>query len=82
MMNNKTYSEPFRKVVSVAKSKRNLVVNGLNSNTKYYVQVRAIHSGYSLNSGSPNYKVEQNTNYLEITTYSEDLANLNFNNNI
>ncbi len=77
-MNDVNFSEPFRKVFSAAPDKRSIVVNGLNQGTKYYVQVRAIHHGFSLNSSDAAYKLEENTNYLEISTYTEDLANLNF----
>jgi len=77
-MNDTTFGEPKRKVVSAAGNKRNLVVNGLKQNTKYYVQVRAIHQGYKDNSANSAYKVEENSNYLPVTTFSEDLANLNY----
>ena len=81
-MNNSDYSDPIRKVYSIQGNKRSATINGLKSGTKYYVQVRAVHYGYSLpaNSSNINYKKEQNTNYLEISTYSDDLGNLNFNN--
>jgi Fibronectin type III domain len=77
-MNDTSFGEPLRKTYSVSPTKRSSVVNGLNLSTKYYVQVRAIHHGQSLNSGDTSYKVEENTNYLEISTYSDDIANLNF----
>lgn len=77
-MNDSSFTEPNRKVFSIAPTKRSAIVNGLSQGTKYYVQVRAIHHGYSLNSSDTSYKVEENTNYLEITTYTEDLASLNF----
>lgn len=80
-INDATFSEPQRKVISVAGSKRSMVVNGLKPATKYYVQVRCIHYGFSLNSSNSAYKVEENSNYQEISTYSDDLANLNFKNN-
>jgi hypothetical protein len=71
-INDTSYGEPSRKVISAAKDKRNIVINGLLSGTKYYVQVRAIHKGAIDNSANSNYKTEANTNYLEITTYSAD----------
>lgn len=80
-MNDSNFSEPQRKVLSVAGNKRSLIVNGLKPATKYYIQVRCIHYAYSSNSSNTNYKVEENTNYLEISTYSDDLANLNFKTN-
>ena len=82
-MNNIVYTEPNRKVFSIQGSKRSAIINGLKSGTKYFVQVRATHYGYSFpyNSSNKNYKKEANTNYLEITTYSENVGNLNFDNN-
>lgn len=81
-MNNTAYGEPKRKIYSVQAGNRSATVNGLKSGTKYYVQVRTVHYGYSLSSNSSNinYKKEENTNYLEISTYSENLSNLNFDN--
>ena len=79
-MNDASFSEPVRKIFSVNPSKRSAIVNGLTQGRKYYVQVRAIHYGYSLNSSDSTYKLEQNTNYLEISTYSDDIANLDFDN--
>lgn len=81
-INNTSYGEPQRKVYSIQGSKRSATINGLKSGTKYFVQVRCVHYGYTLpvNSSNINYKKEQNTNYLEISTYSENLSNLNFDN--
>ena len=82
-MNNNSYGEPNRKTFSIQEGKRSAIINGLKPGTKYYAQVRTIHHGYSLpvNSSNKNYKLESNTNYLEISTYSENIGNLNFNNN-
>lgn len=77
-MNDTNFSEPLRKIFSISPSKRSSIVNGLSQGTKYYVQVRAIHHGYSLNSSDAAYKLEQNSNYLEISTYTDDLASVNF----
>lgn len=81
-INNTAFGEPNRKVYSIQGNKRSATINGLKSGTKYFVQVRAVHYGYSLpvNSSNINYKKEENTNYLEISTYSESLSNLNFEN--
>lgn len=81
-MNNESYGEPKRKVYSIQGNKRSATINGLRAGTKYYVQTRAVHYGYSIstNSSNINYKKEQNTNYLEISTYSENLGSLNFDN--
>lgn len=78
-MNDNSFAEPQRKIFSASGSKRNIVINGLKPNTKYYVQVRCIHHGYTANSANALYKLEENTNYAEITTYSDDLASVNFN---
>ena len=79
-MNDATFSEPQRRVVSVSNSKRSTIINGLKSGTKYFVQVRCIHFAYTANAINSSYKIEENTNYLQISTYSDDLANLNFKN--
>ena len=52
-------------------SERSRTVSGLNSGTKYYFQVRAIHKGYVMFGGiggDSNYKREQNHKFLAITT--------------
>ena len=77
-MNDINFTTPVRKVFSIAPTKRSSIINGLNQGTKYYVQVRAIHYGYSLYSADANYKLEQNSNYLEISTYTDSLASMNF----
>ncbi len=79
-MNNSDYAEPARKIYSIQGNRRSATINGLQAGTKYYVQVRAIHYGYSLPANASNiyYLKEQNTNYLEISTYSDDLSSLNF----
>ena len=78
-MNDSNFEEPERKIVSASGDKRSIIVNGLIPDRKYYVQVRAVHYGYSQFSADPNYKLEENTNYIEISTYSDDIANLEFN---
>lgn len=77
-MNDTSFADPLRKTFSVSPTKRSSIINGLNPGTKYYIQVRAIHFGYSTNSSNAAYKVEENTNYLEISTYTDDIANLIF----
>lgn len=77
-MNDTSFTTPERKVFSISSNKRSAIVNGLFAGTKYYVQVRAIHYGFSLNSSNAAYKKEENSDYLEISTYTDDLAALNF----
>lgn len=77
-MNDESFSDPNRKIVSAGNDKRSVVISGLQAGRKYFVQVRAIHYGYSLYSGDVNYLNEQNTKYLQISTYSEDLSDINF----
>ena len=79
-MNDPSFGEPLRKVISASSAQRNLIVNGLKPGIKYYVQVRAIHYAFAANSADINYKVEENTTYSEITTYTDDLASVNFTN--
>lgn len=78
-MNSADFSAPQRKIVSAASDKRKLTINGLIPDRKYYVQVRAIHHGTTLYGSDPNYKKEENSNYLEISTYSDDVGNIDFN---
>jgi hypothetical protein len=73
-MNDKTLAASIRSVYTVAAGNRSFVINGLRSFTKYYVQVRAIHYGKSLNAGLASYKVEENTNYQEVITYDPSRA--------
>lgn len=73
-MNDTTLPASIRKVYSVPAGTRSLPINGLRSFTKYYVQVRAVHYGKSLNATNMFYKVEENTNYLEIITYDPNKA--------
>lgn len=79
-MNDTAFVDPDRKVITVASSKRSAIVNGLQPNTNYFFQVRAVHFGKTtaLNAGNVSYLVEQNTKYREIATYSDNIANLKF----
>lgn len=77
-MNDNSFPNSVRRVISVNPSNRSSVITGLKAEHKYYVQARAINYGYLANSGNTNYKVEQNTKYLEITTYSDDLGEIVF----
>lgn len=77
-INNETFKEPVRRQFSASTNKKNLIINGLKPGTKYYIQIRCIHQGKIENSANTAYKVEENTNYLEITTYSENLNSLSF----
>jgi hypothetical protein len=49
---------------------------GLPSNTKFYVQVRAIHVASQEDVHSPNLRSELNTNYLTITTLNQQFGGL------
>ena len=49
---------------------------GLPSNTKFYVQVRAIHVKSEFNVYQPELRSELNTNYLTITTLKQDFDGL------
>lgn len=77
-MNNAEFTEPQRKIITASSDKRKIVVNGLSPDRKYYVQVRAIHHGTTVYGVDPNYKKEENTNYLEISTYSDDVGDIDF----
>jgi hypothetical protein len=77
-MNDTSFSEPTRKVISAGADKRSVIINGLVSGRKYYMQVRAIHYGYTQYSADRNYQLEKNTRYLEISTYSDDMSNILF----
>lgn len=77
-MNDTAFSEPVRKVISAGADKRSVTISGLSPGKKYYVQVRAIHYGYTQNSADRNYMVEKNTKYLQISTYSDDMTSISF----
>ncbi len=77
-MNDTSFVEPTRKIISAGSDKRSVVISGLQPGKKYFVQVRAIQFGYSLYSSDQNYLTETNTNYLQISTYSNDLSSINF----
>ena len=77
-MNNTSYSSPQRREVLVAKTKRSVIVNGLKSDTKYFIQVRAKHQGMITYANDDSYISEENTKYLEISTLSNDLASYDF----
>ncbi|PIK14824.1 hypothetical protein [Halobacteriovorax sp. JY17] len=53
-------------------------IYGLQPNKKYFVQVRCEHVGYTNNKGDLTYKVESNTNILDITTSSGSAGDLVF----
>lgn len=77
-MNDSAFSDPSRKVISAGSDKRSAVIGGLQPGKKYFVQIRAVHYGFSLYSADVNYLSERNTKYLQISTYSEDLGDINF----
>lgn len=68
--------DPQRKVVYVSDKKISHQVNGLKAGTKYYIRVRTIHYGYTLNGSDSAYKREVNSNYYLAQTFSDDLASL------
>jgi hypothetical protein len=72
-------AECEKKTLSATYSDRSLNVTGLKPNTKYYIQVRCVHNGYTQNSLNPSYKVEVNTNYLELTTFDSSGSSIPFN---
>jgi hypothetical protein len=80
-MNDTSFGEPVRKVISASGNQRNLVINGLKPGIKYFIQVRCVHYAYAANSADANYKLEENTNYMAISTYTDDLSSLHFENN-
>jgi hypothetical protein len=77
-LNNSLYTDPLRKVIPVPANVVSYVVSGLKPDTKYFVQVRAIHYGATQNSSDPTYRSEVNNKYLEVTTLSANLADLSY----
>lgn len=75
---NLSFSEPNRKVISIAGNKVSAVINGLQDATKYLVRVRAFHHGHTQNSADPSYQIETNHKYLDITTFTKDLSEIDF----
>ncbi len=72
-----SFGEPQRKVTLVDDEKVSHQVNGLQPGTRYYVRVRAIHSGYSENGANLDYLKERNSKYLELETLSDDSSEIN-----
>ncbi len=70
------FEEPTRKVVLVGGEKISHQVNGLQPDTKYFVRVRAIHSGMNDYGGDPNYLSEQNNTYILASTLSDDISSI------
>lgn len=71
-----SFTEPFRKVVFVDGTKISHQVNGLQPDTKYYLRVRAIHSGVNDYGTDPNYLAEQNNSYILASTLSDDISSI------
>lgn len=69
-INDPSFTEPMRKVVSVPSTRAWQEINGLAPGTTYLVQVRAIHHGSTLYGSDVTYKLEQNTDFIEATTLS------------
>ena len=77
-LNNANYTGDDRRVLQLPgsfpanpslSSESSYQIYGLIEGTAYYVQVRAINYGYHLYADDdPNYKYEQNTKYLSVTT--------------
>ncbi len=78
-MNDASAPAEFRKVVYVNPGEIGTVVAGLQSDTLYYVSVRAIHYGYTLYGSDVTYKKEVNSKYLQIKTLKGGVNNLDFN---
>ncbi|WP_372655360.1 fibronectin type III domain-containing protein [Halobacteriovorax sp.] len=70
------FEEPTRKVVFVGGEKISHQVNGLQPDTKYFVRVRAIHSGMNDYGADPSYSAEQNNTYILASTLSDDISSL------
>lgn len=68
-LNNLSIPTTSRKEFRIDAGNRQMQINGLKAFTKYYVQVRALHEGKKEFINDETHKVEQNTDYLEITTY-------------
>lgn len=77
-MDDISYSDSVRKVISVSADKRSVVINGLRPAKKYFVQARAVHYGVVDNPSNSNYKTEKNSKYLEISTYSDEVSDIIF----
>jgi hypothetical protein len=55
------------------------IVRGLPSKTRFYVRMRAIHDKSIEDVYDPKKRSELNTNYVIISTLSDDLADIDFN---
>lgn len=58
---------PFASKASVSKTSTSSIQVVGGSGDKVYVNVRAIHRGYILNSSDPYYKADENTKVLEVS---------------
>ncbi|HXH73742.1 MAG TPA: hypothetical protein VNJ08_02185 [Bacteriovoracaceae bacterium] len=54
------------------------IVRGLPSKTLFYIRMRAIHEGSVEDVYDPRKRGERNTNYITISTLSDDLADIDF----
>lgn len=76
-MNNTIYSEPLRMIYYADSTQLSQTVTGLEPDTPYYIQVRAMHHGYKDLGHMPSYKMEKNTKYIEASTLTDDLSAIN-----
>jgi hypothetical protein len=54
------------------------ILRGLPSSKKFYIRMRAIHEGSIEDVYNPKKRSELNTNYVQISTLSANLADINF----
>lgn len=73
---NPAFGEPIRKIFHVNNRKVNLIATGLKGGTRYLARVRAIQHGYLTNSADSSYKIEANTKYVEFSTLSSNMGEL------
>jgi hypothetical protein len=80
-INDETKGSPSRQIFTANGDLRSIIVKGLIPNTKYYVQVRSVHSQAkdAPYNSDLNYKIETNTKYLAINTFSDDPPEVNLN---
>jgi hypothetical protein len=78
-MDDVAFGLPKRVVVPVPIDRVDYTVTGLQSDTKYHAQVRAVHHGFSQFGALPGYKKEENHRYLTLSTLSDELASIQVN---
>ena len=75
---NENLPNEERKVAYFNDSSTYGIIGGLQPNNTYYFRVRVIHHGYYENLDIIDYQHERNNKYVEITMFSGDGSEIDF----